>query len=183
MFVPALLTRMSRRPKRSRVVLTSPATAASSVTATLTASAGAPSPSITQRCPRLSGARLGRVSLWHDGCTGTRAKHSDSDRRRRVPQMIADVRLFRHGASVGSRVAPHLWCFVLAGATPRLGPATLKRALERATRLAPAHRVVAVVSRDSAPYCAGLLAETPDVATIVQPVYRGSAAELFLPAP
>src|SRR3989442_20880 len=96
--------------------------------------------------------------------------------------MIADVRLFRHGASVGSRVAPHLWCFVLAGATPRLGPATLKRALERATRLAPAHRVVAVVSRDSAPHCAGLLAETPDVATIVQPVYRGSAAELFLPA-
>src|SRR6266850_142935 len=30
--------------------------------------------------------------------------------------------------------------------------------------------------------CAGVLAETPDVATIVQPAYRGSAAELFLPA-
>jgi len=96
--------------------------------------------------------------------------------------MIADVRLFRHGASVGSRVAPHVWCFVLAGAAPRRGPATLKRALDRATRLAPAHRVVAVVSRDSASQYAGLRAEAPDVATIVQPAYRGSAAELFLPA-
>jgi len=75
--------------------------------------------------------------------------------------MIADVRLFRHGASVGSRVAPHVWCFVLAGAAPRRGPATLKRALDRATRLAPAHRVVAVVSRDSASQYAGLRAEAP----------------------
>jgi len=96
--------------------------------------------------------------------------------------MIADVRLFRHGASVGSRVAPHVWVFVLAGSAPRRGPAALKRALDRATRLAPAHRVVAIVSRDSARACAGVLAETPDVATIVQPAYRGSAAELFLPA-
>jgi mannose-1-phosphate guanylyltransferase len=95
--------------------------------------------------------------------------------------MIADVRLFRHGASVGSRVASHVWCFVLAGAAPRRGPAMLKRALDRATRLAPAHRVVAVVSRDSASQCAGLLAEISDVATLVQPAYRGSAAELFLP--
>ena len=38
------------------------------------------------------------------------------------------------------------------------------------------------MSRDSARACAGVLAETPDVATIVQPAYRGSAAELFLPA-
>src|SRR5439155_620231 len=81
-----------------------------------------------RRSLRLSDARLRRVSPWHDGCTGTRAKHSDSDRRRRVPQMIAGVRLFRHGAFVGSRVAPHLWCFVLAGGTPRRGPATPKRA-------------------------------------------------------
>jgi len=96
--------------------------------------------------------------------------------------MIADVRLFRHGASVGSRVAPHVWVFVLAGSATRRGPTALKRALDRATRLAPAHRVVAIVSRDSARACAGVLAETPDVATIVQPAYRGSAAELFLPA-
>jgi len=79
-------------------------------------------------------------------------------------------------------VAPHVWVFVLAGSAPRRGPTALKRALDRATRLAPAHRVVAIVSRDSARACAGVLAETPDVATIVQPAYRGSAAELFLPA-
>ncbi|HEV8586482.1 MAG TPA: hypothetical protein VGT02_16060, partial [Methylomirabilota bacterium] len=96
--------------------------------------------------------------------------------------MIADVRLFRHGASVGSRVTPQVWTFVLAGTTPRRGPAAVKRALDRATRLAPPHRVVAVMSRESVGQCAGLLAETPGIATIVQPTYRGSAAELFLPA-
>jgi len=96
--------------------------------------------------------------------------------------MIADVRLFPHGASVGSRAAPHVWCFVLAGARPRRGPAVLKRALDRATRLASAHRVVAVLSRESASQCGGLPTETPGIATVVQPAYRGSAAELFLPA-
>jgi mannose-1-phosphate guanylyltransferase len=95
--------------------------------------------------------------------------------------MIADVRLFRHGAS-GSRVSPAVWCFVLAGAVPRRGPSSLERALDRAMRLAPAHRVVAVVSRESAVQCAAVLTATRDVATIVQPAYRGSAAELFLPA-
>ena len=89
--------------------------------------------------------------------------------------MIADVRLFPHGASVGSRAAPHVWCFVLAGALPRRGPAVLKRALDRATRLASAHRVVAVLSRESASQCGGLLTETPGIATVVQPAYRGSA--------
>src|SRR5258708_26947425 len=96
--------------------------------------------------------------------------------------MIPDVRPFRHGGSVGSRVARPVWAFVLAGSAPRRGPAALKRAVDRATRLAPTHRVVAIVSRDSARACAGVLAETPDIATIVQPAYRGSAAELFLPA-
>jgi mannose-1-phosphate guanylyltransferase len=95
--------------------------------------------------------------------------------------MIADVRLFRHGVSVGSRATPPVWCFVLAGAVARRGSATLKRALDRATRLASAERVVAVVSRDAAAR-GGALADTGDVTTIVQPVYRGSAAELFLPA-
>src|SRR5437879_6341518 len=110
------------------------------------------------------------------------ARKARASNRTEGTSMIADVRLFRHGTSVGSRVAPHVWVFVLAGSAPRRGPAALKRALDRATRLAPAHRVVAIVSRDSARACAGVLAETPDVATIVQPAYRGSAAELFLPA-
>src|SRR5438552_2544441 len=110
------------------------------------------------------------------------ARKARASNRTEGTSMIADVRLFRHGASVGSRVAPHVWAFVLAGSASRRGPATLKRALDRATRLAPAHRVVAIMSRDSARACAGVLAETPDIATIVQPAYRGSAAELFLPA-
>jgi mannose-1-phosphate guanylyltransferase len=42
--------------------------------------------------------------------------------------------------------------------------------------------VVAVVSRDSVATAGRELATVADVATIVQPVYRGSAAELFLPA-
>jgi mannose-1-phosphate guanylyltransferase len=96
--------------------------------------------------------------------------------------MIADVRLFRHGAAMASRAAPHVWAFVLAGTSPRRGPAAVARALDRATRLAPAHRVVAVMSRESARQSAAVLAGAPGVATIVQPAYRGSAAELFLPA-
>jgi mannose-1-phosphate guanylyltransferase len=95
--------------------------------------------------------------------------------------MIADVRLFRHRVTFGARATPRVWCFVLAGALPRRGSTTLKRALDRATRLASAERVVAVVSRESAARD-GVLADTANVTTIVQPVYRGSAAELFLPA-
>jgi mannose-1-phosphate guanylyltransferase len=52
------------------------------------------------------------------------------------------------------------------------------RALARAARLAPAHRVVAIRARASGSSAA---TDTADVATIVQPAYRGSAAELFLP--
>jgi len=95
--------------------------------------------------------------------------------------MIADVRLFHRGACAGSRRTPPVWCFVLAAGLARRGSATLKRALDRATRLTSAERVVAVVSRDSAAP-GGVLGDTADVTTIVQPVYRGSAAELFLPA-
>jgi mannose-1-phosphate guanylyltransferase len=95
--------------------------------------------------------------------------------------MIAGVRLFPHGAPVPVRPSPHVWAFVLGG-TVRRGPASFKRALERAERLAPTHRIVSVLCRESVRQCAGVLAHVPDVATIVQPTYRGSAAELFLPA-
>ena len=95
--------------------------------------------------------------------------------------MIADLRLFRHGAFVGSHPTPPTWCFVLGGGLARGGSAALRRALDRATRMTSTDRVVAVVSRDAA-VAAGALADTAEVATIVQPVYRGSAAELFLPA-
>ena len=96
--------------------------------------------------------------------------------------MIADVRLFHHRPSIGSRTAPSVWCFVLAGAASRRRPLALQRALDRATRLTSPQRVVVVASRESASHCGATLSETPGVATIVQPAYRGSAAELFLPA-
>lgn len=95
--------------------------------------------------------------------------------------MIADLRLFHHGASVGSPPTPSTWCFVLGGGPARRGSAAQKRALDRATRLTSSDRVVAIVSREAAAP-GGALADTAEVATIVQPVYRGSAAELFLPA-
>jgi|SRR5215470_9956751 len=95
--------------------------------------------------------------------------------------MITDVRLFRGGHSSGARSTPAIWCFVLAGRLAHRGAAAHERALDRARRLAPADRVVAVVSRGSMASDA-VLDPTADVATIVQPVYRGSAAELFLPA-
>lgn len=95
--------------------------------------------------------------------------------------MMTDVRLFRRGHSDSPRPTPPIWCFVLAGRLTRRASAALERALDRARRLAPADRVVAVVSRGStAP--GAVLAPTADITTIVQPVYRGSAAELFLPA-
>jgi mannose-1-phosphate guanylyltransferase len=95
--------------------------------------------------------------------------------------MITDVRLFRRGHSGGARPTPPIWCFVLLGRLTRRGSAAFERALDRARRLAPADRVVAVVSRGStAP--GAVLDLTADIATVVQPVYRGSAAELFLPA-
>src|SRR5690349_1113771 len=93
--------------------------------------------------------------------------------------MIADVRLFPHRPSaVATAVTPRVWCFVLGGASRQQSPALL-RALGRAARVAPAHRVVTILARESRSSAA---AADTDVATIVQPVYRGSAAELFLPA-
>jgi hypothetical protein len=92
--------------------------------------------------------------------------------------MIADVRLFPHRPSaVATAVTPRVWCFVLGGASRQQSPALL-RALGRAARVAPAHRVVTILARESRSSAA---AADTDVATIVQPAYRGSAAELFLP--
>jgi mannose-1-phosphate guanylyltransferase len=95
--------------------------------------------------------------------------------------MIADVRLFRQSPAVGVRPAPPVWCFVLAGSASRRVPETLRRAVDRAARVAPAQRIVALLSRESTSQCAEVLAGTPGIAKIVQPTYRGSAAELFLP--
>src|SRR5262249_11465440 len=83
-----------------------------------------------------------------------------------------------HRSSVGSRATRSVWCFVLGGGVPRNGSAALKRALGRASRLTSSDRVVTVVSRDAVICSSPSLAEMVDIPTIVQPVYRGSAAAL-----
>lgn len=67
-----------------------------------------------------------------------------------------------------------------AGA-PDAAEARLRRTVERALRLIPARRLVAVLARDTAPGGVEALTGIPDLRCIVQPRHRGSAAEVFLP--
>jgi len=55
------------------------------------------------------------------------------------------------------------------------------QALERAARLIPAERLVAVLSREQAHVSDAGLAERAGVHQVIQPAWRGSAAETFLP--
>jgi len=99
--------------------------------------------------------------------------------------MIANVRplpLRVPGAALpASRISSHVWGVVLAGRPSGRGPVHMRRALDRAARLVPAHRLVAVLCRQAARDSAGALADVPEMTQIIQPTYRGSAAELFLP--
>ena len=98
--------------------------------------------------------------------------------------MIVNVRPFPPGApdaSLPSRVPPHVWGLILAGRPLGRGPAQMRRAIDRAARLVPSHRLVGVVCRQAARDCGPSVADVPEMTQIVQPSYRGSAAELFLP--
>src|SRR5687767_4352941 len=97
--------------------------------------------------------------------------------------MLANVRQFPLGAPSAAlpRVSSHVWGLVLAGRPLGRGPALMRRALDRAQRLVPPHRLVSVLCRQAARECAPALADVPEMTQIVQPTYRGSAAELFLP--
>jgi mannose-1-phosphate guanylyltransferase len=98
--------------------------------------------------------------------------------------MIANVRPFPLGVAgtpMPSRVSPHVWAVVLAGRPLGRGPANMRRAVDRAARLVPNHRLVSVLCRQAARDCAPALADVPEMTQIVQPTYRGSAAEFFLP--
>lgn len=68
------------------------------------------------------------------------------------------------------------WSLSLTCRRPR-GAATLRAALDRAADLIPPHRCVAVLARGHG-HAADELA---GVRRVVQPAYRGSAAEVFLP--
>lgn len=117
--------------------------------------------------------------------------------------MIAHVRSFPSRASERcSRSTGHAWGVVLAGndgpvvefgrgsgrrvrREPRPfgndGRTGLRRTLERATALLPAEQMIAVFSRDNADGYEQELRDMPGVHQVVQPRYRGSAAEVFLP--
>ena len=98
----------------------------------------------------------------------------------------------------------HLWGIVIVGGTDdrrppahytagrmrRLRPEmklaareqALVRTLERATRLIPAERIVTVLERAEVARHAADLAEFGDVRVVIQPAWRGNAAQIFLPA-
>lgn len=117
--------------------------------------------------------------------------------------MIAHVRSFPSRAPERSiRSTGHVWGVVLAGND---GPVVefgrdsgrhsrhqrravggeartgLRRTLERSTGLLAAERTIAVFSRDNAGGYRQELSDMPGVQHVVQPRYRGSAAEVFLP--
>ncbi|HXU90255.1 MAG TPA: hypothetical protein VFQ62_15485 [Methylomirabilota bacterium] len=98
--------------------------------------------------------------------------------------MIANVRQFPLAVPAAAplpRVSAHVWGLVLAGAPHARGAALMRRAIDRAEHLVPNHRLVSVLCRQTARECAPALANVPEMTQIVQPIYRGSAAELFLP--
>jgi mannose-1-phosphate guanylyltransferase len=97
--------------------------------------------------------------------------------------MIANVRQFPlavPGVAL-PRFSSHVWALVMAGRPLGRGPALMRRAIDRACRVVPNHRLVSVLCRQAARDCAPALADVPEMTQIVQPTYRGSAAELFLP--
>jgi mannose-1-phosphate guanylyltransferase len=96
----------------------------------------------------------------------------------------------------------HVWTIVLTGDAPPVAglpprargcrvamrwPVTgaiahrASRTLERASRLAPAGQTIAVLTRRHAAAWASTLAAVPHARRVVQPAYRGRAAELLLP--
>lgn len=97
----------------------------------------------------------------------------------------------------------HLWGIVIVGDDDRRVPShynaararrlravdapgarelALVRTLDRAARLIPPERLVTVLERAELARHAADLAEWEDVRVVVQPAWRGSAAQIFLPA-
>jgi mannose-1-phosphate guanylyltransferase len=100
--------------------------------------------------------------------------------------------------SVRSHEPNNLWGVVLTGSLderhrhhhrvpgahherPRRHRAVFRQAVERATWLVPTHRLVAVLARDHSAYYDSELEGLGRIQKVVQPAWRGSAAELFLP--
>jgi mannose-1-phosphate guanylyltransferase len=120
---------------------------------------------------------------------------------RRVHQMLASVPFIPRLDVEPDAARSHVWAIVLTGDTPPIPgrphrprscrtltheapsgfPARPQRILERAGRLAPASQVMTVLTRRQAAAWAPELAALPQAHRVVQPVYRGRAAEVLLP--
>ena len=88
--------------------------------------------------------------------------------------MTGEVRRLHDRSPFATR-SPHLWGVVLSGGSLAL----LRRTVERAAAIVPRRRIVTVSARPHpGPAPAIVLSH---VQRIVQPAYRGSAAEIFLP--
>jgi mannose-1-phosphate guanylyltransferase len=95
--------------------------------------------------------------VWAIVLTGDEPPVSGNGRRQR------DCRSANHGP-------------VARGVAPRA-----RHTLERASRLAPAGQMVTVLTRQQAAAWDGELSAVPHARRVVQPVYRGRAAEVLLP--
>jgi mannose-1-phosphate guanylyltransferase len=76
----------------------------------------------------------------------------------------------------GAMASPHLWGVVLSGASSVLA----RRTVERTATIIPRRRILTVTARPHPGRLAAAMGP-PSVQRVVQPAYRGSAAEIFLP--
>jgi mannose-1-phosphate guanylyltransferase len=114
--------------------------------------------------------------------------------------MLSHVSSIRHSGVDRDVKSSHVWTIVLTGDAPPTvagGPARqscraaprwaapaapgARLTLERATRLAPPGQTIIVLTRRQAAAWESELSAFPKAQRIVQPVYRGRAAELLLP--
>src|SRR5438270_14032050 len=105
-------------------------------------------------------------ALWHSDCTDSRPGG------RRIDMATLP-------SSPWTTTAADLWGIVLTGERRGSEPGDgirMREAIGRARDLIPACQLVAVSPREAA-----FAAELSDVQCVAQPMYRGSAAEVFLP--
>jgi mannose-1-phosphate guanylyltransferase len=116
--------------------------------------------------------------------------------------MLAQVPFIPRTASNRDAPHPRVWTIVLTGDAPpgprdahrrrpcrpgahaslaRTAAPHARHTLERASRLAPAGQMVTVLTRRQAAAWDGELSAVPQTRRLVQPVYRGRAAEALLP--
>jgi mannose-1-phosphate guanylyltransferase len=137
-----------------------------------------------------------------------RAVQPTSDKSPSGRQTVSETQTIRHLRMVPRRrphaaePSPHVWAVVpaggdrdrrpprhyIVGGTGRPGDlglpgrrhVRLDRTLERAARMISPERMLAVMVRQDADGYGRALAHRPGVRALVQPAYRGSAAEIFL---